>query len=85
MIKLKSRSVGWTTMTRDIQEADLVIAFYHKGGIKAIKNRNGNTDEKLDMAEVLEMLLPYQPDALQSPIRKWIKEAQRYLSMKAFW
>jgi hypothetical protein len=73
------------SLIKEIQEADLVITVRYRGGIKAIKNRDGETEKELDVAEVLEMLLPYQPDVLHNPIKKWIKEAQTYLRMKAFW
>jgi hypothetical protein len=74
-----------TELLQEIQEADLVIAIRRNGSIKAIKNRTGFAGQPLDMADVLELLLPYQPDVFEHPIQKWIKEARRYLSMKAFW
>lgn len=73
------------TLMQDIQEADLVLTIRYDGSMKAIKNRTGKIDKGLDMAEVLELLLPYQPDVLHNPIRKWIKEAQSYFKMKVFW
>jgi hypothetical protein len=72
-------------LIKDIQEADLVITIKRNGEIRAIKNRDGEAGKALDMAEVLELLLPYQPDVFESPFKKWIKEARSYLSMKAFW
>lgn len=69
----------------EVLGADLVIAVKHNGSMQAIKNRTGQIGKELDMAEVLKMLLPYQPDVLHNPIRKWIKEAQSYFKMKVFW
>jgi hypothetical protein len=72
-------------LIKDIQEADLVITIKRNGEIKAIKNRDGEVDKKLDMATVLELLLPYQHDTFKQPIKKWIEEAHKYLALKVFW
>lgn len=68
-------------LIKEIREADLVITVKYRGGMKTIKNRTGESGQQLDMADVLELLMSYQPDTLQNPIKKWIKEAKSYLSV----
>lgn len=72
-------------LIREIQEADFVLTIRRNGKIKTIKNRNGEAGKELDMAEVLELFLPYQHDTFKIPIRRWAEEARKYLALKVFW
>jgi hypothetical protein len=65
-------------MDRKILEADLVIAFSRRNGIQVIKNRDGHNDEKLDLADVLELILPFQEKYLHSSISIWIDKLKTY-------
>jgi hypothetical protein len=61
-----------------IQEPDLVITFSYRNGMKIIKNRDGINREHLDLADIIEAIIPYQKDYLKPVIVKFIEKLKIY-------
>ena len=65
-------------LTEELAKADVVITISHRDGIKIIKNRDGERDVNIDLAKVLETLLPFQKEYLRPLIAGWILKLKTY-------
>lgn len=63
---------------RKVEQADVVITFSHRNGIEVIKNRDGECKSNMDLADVLEVIEPFQKTYLQQLIAGWITKLKTY-------
>ena len=76
-IKDINAAVANSTPLEDIQNADIVITI-GRDGIEIIKNRYDFNKRNVDLAYLLELILPYQEKYLHHLLTVWIDKLKIY-------
>jgi len=71
-------STTYIGISKEMHEADLVITFSHRNGMKIIKDRIGFKKENPDLASIIEAIMPYQKDYLKPLLKSWIDKLKIY-------
>ena len=65
-------------LSKEIKEADLVITFSYRNGMRIVKNRIGFNGENLDLSHIIEAIIPYQKDYLRPLLKVWVEKLKIY-------